>query len=488
MKKYVLAIDQGTTSTRAILFDEKQEVVKVSQKELTNSFPKPGWVEQDGNEIWLSTLSVMANIFSTGEVKPSEVAAIGITNQRETTVLWDKNTGLPLYNAIVWQSRQTNDLIEKYRQTGKEEWIHQKTGLVLDPYFSASKIRFILDKLNIEDTSNILFGTIDTYLLWKMTNGKVHATDVSNASRTLLFNIHTLSWDDELLEFFDIPKNILPEIKDTACEFGYIDPRHFFNETCPICALVGDQQAALFGQSCFKEGDIKNTYGTGGFMLMNTGEKLNISNDGLLSTVAWKIGDELNYALEGSIFVSGSLIQWLRDELHFFDKASQSEEIARRVEDSNGVIVVPAFTGLGAPYWNENCKGAIFGLSRGSNISHLVRASLEAMAFQSKDLLSLMEKELGKDITMLKVDGGASANKLLLQFQSDILGIDVFKSAQQESTALGAARLAGLVVGLYKREDFEKEEGTRIKASMSKIEAEELYKRWLKAVRACQEF
>ena len=487
MSKYVLAIDQGTTSTRAIIFDQNQKAIKSSQREITNIFPHPGWVEQDANEIWLSTLSCLAGVFSDGEIKPDEIVSIGISNQRETTIIWNKKTGLPIYNAIVWQSRQTNEIVEEYRQKGVEEIVKEKTGLVLDPYFSATKINWILNNYK-GDTADLLFGTVDTYLLWKMTNGKVHATDVTNASRTLLFNIHTLSWDDELLEIFNIPKHILPEIKDTSGIFGYIDEAHFFGQTCPIASLVGDQQAALFGQNCFNKGDIKNTYGTGGFMLINTGDKEVISKNGLLSTVAWKIKDEVKYALEGSIFVSGSLIQWLRDELHFFDNASESEALARSVEDSDGVIVVPAFTGLGAPYWNKKCKGAIFGLTRGSKAEHIIRASLEAMAYQSKDLVEVMENELGNKITSLKVDGGASNNKLLLELQSDILGIDVIKSNNAETTALGAARLAGLAVDYYSMSDFKDDNNTVVSSKMDEETRNKLYAKWKKAVNACQEF
>ena len=415
MEKYVLAIDQGTTSTRAIIFDSKQQVVKVAQKEITNFFPKPGWVEQDANEIWLSALAVMAQIFDGGQIKPEQVVSIGISNQRETTVVWDKETGLPVYHAIVWQSRQTSDIVAKFKEEGYEPMIKEKTGLVLDPYFSASKIKWIRDNVaGVKENPNLLFGTIDTFLLWKFTCGQVHATDVTNASRTLLFNIHTLNWDKELLDLFEVPESMLPEIKDTSGFFGYIDPRHFFNRTCPITALVGDQQAALFGESCFERSDVKNTYGTGGFILVNTGDEVIISKYGLLSTVAWKIGDEVKYALEGSIFVSGSLIQWLRDEMKFFIEAKESEELARSVTDAGGVVIVPAFTGLGAPYWNDRCKGAIFGLTRGSNRGHLARAAIEAMAYQSKDLVKVMEADLNEKIRHIKVDGGASVNKLLV--------------------------------------------------------------------------
>ncbi len=489
MEKYILAIDQGTTSTRAIIFDKDQKVVKVAQKEITNFFPQPGWVEQDANEIWLSTLAVIAQVFDGGQIKPEQIASIGITNQRETTVVWDKNTGLPVYHAIVWQSRQTSDIVNKLKEEGLEPFIKEKTGLVLDPYFSASKIKWIRDNVpGVKENPDLIFGTIDTFLLWKFTCGEVHATDVTNASRTLLFNIHTLNWDDELLKIFDIPRAMLPEIKATSGVFGYIDPRHFFNHTCPISALVGDQQAALFGESCFEKSNVKNTYGTGGFILVNTGDEAIISRYGLLSTVAWKIGDEVKYALEGSIFVSGSLIQWLRDEMKFFANAKDSEELAASVQDSNGVIVVPAFTGLGAPYWNDKCKGAIFGLTRGTNRGHIARACIEAMAYQSKDLIKVMEEDLHEKIGMIKVDGGASVNKMLVQFQSDILEIPVIKPQLAETTALGAARLAGLAVDFYKREDFRDEDALVYEPKMSHEEVEEKYGRWLAAVDATLKF
>ncbi|MBP1530139.1 MAG: glycerol kinase GlpK [Erysipelotrichaceae bacterium] len=489
MEKYVLAIDQGTTSTRAIIFDSKQQVVKVAQKEITNFFPKPGWVEQDANEIWLSALAVMAQIFDGGQIKPEQVVSIGISNQRETTVVWDKETGLPVYHAIVWQSRQTSDIVAKFKEEGYEPMIKEKTGLVLDPYFSASKIKWIRDNVaGVKENPNLLFGTIDTFLLWKFTCGQVHATDVTNASRTLLFNIHTLNWDKELLDLFEVPESMLPEIKDTSGFFGYIDPRHFFNRTCPITALVGDQQAALFGESCFERSDVKNTYGTGGFILVNTGDEVIISKYGLLSTVAWKIGDEVKYALEGSIFVSGSLIQWLRDEMKFFIEAKESEELARSVTDAGGVVIVPAFTGLGAPYWNDRCKGAIFGLTRGSNRGHLARAAIEAMAYQSKDLVKVMEADLDEKIRHIKVDGGASVNKLLVQFQSDILEIPVIRPLLAETTALGAARLSGLAVDFYSMDDFKNENFQSYEPSMDHEEVERLYGRWQKAVKATQEF
>ena len=489
MEKYVLAIDQGTTSTRAIIFDSKQQVIKVAQKEITNFFPHPGWVEQDANEIWLSTLAVMAQVFEGGQIKPEQIVSIGISNQRETTVVWDAQTGLPVYHAVVWQSRQTSSIVSKLKEEGYEPMIKEKTGLVLDPYFSASKIKWIRDNVaGVKDNPNLLFGTIDTFLLWKLTCGQVHATDVTNASRTLLFNIHTLNWDKELLDLFEVPESMLPEIKDTSGFFGYIDPRHFFNRTCPITALVGDQQAALFGESCFEKSNVKNTYGTGGFILVNTGDEAIISKYGLLSTVAWKIGTEVKYALEGSIFVSGSLIQWLRDEMKFFISAKDSEELARSVEDSGGVIIVPAFTGLGAPYWNDQCKGAIFGLTRGSNRGHLARAAIEAMAYQSKDLINVMEEDLHERIRFIKVDGGASVNKLLVQFQSDILEIPVVRPLLAETTALGAARLSGLAVDFYSMDDFKDESAQTYEPSMEHEEVERLYRRWEKAVKATQEF
>ena len=485
MEKYILAIDQGTTSTRAILFDKNQKPVKVSQKEIQVFFPKPGWVEQDAGEIWLSTLAVIAGVFKDGEIKPEQVEAIGITNQRETTIVWDKNTGIPVYHAIVWQSRQTSDLVDKYKALGVEPLIKEKTGLILDPYFSATKIRWILDNVpGAKDNDELIFGTVDTWLLWRLTAGKVHATDVTNASRTLLFNINTLDWDDELLKIFDIKRSMLPEIKATSGVFGEVDRVHFFNQSCPICALVGDQQSALFGESCFEKGEIKNTYGTGGFMLINTGDKPIISNYGLLSTVAWKIKNKVNYALEGSIFVSGSLIQWERDGLHFFDDASKTEEIAKSVEDSNGVIIVPAFTGMGAPYWNQNCRGAIFGLTRGTTDKHLVRAALEAMAYQSKDLTEVMEKDLNEKVSELKVDGGAARNEYLLKFQSDILGIPVIKCKNSETTALGACRLAGLETGFYTMDDFINEEFSTYNPDMDEEKRDKLYARWKKAVEA----
>ena len=486
MKKYILAIDQGTTSTRAILFDNMQNVVKTAQKEVKVYFPEVSWVVQDANEIWLSVLAVIAEIFEDGIVSPDEISSIGISNQRETTIIWNKKTGLPVSKAIVWQSRQSADLVDKYKAMGVEPLIKEKTGLILDPYFSATKIRWILDRC--DNTDDLLFGTVDSWLLWKMTLGEIHATDVSNASRTLLFNIHTLEWDDELLEIFDIDRRMLPEVKDTSGLFGYIDPSIFFGATAPVTAMVGDQQAALFGESCFYNGQIKNTYGTGGFMLVNTGEKVIESDNGLLSTVAWKIHDEVKYALEGSIFVSGSLIQWLRDSLHLFEKASDTEQMACSVKDSNGIIIVPSFTGLGAPYWVKECKGAIYGLTRGARPEHLTRAALEALAYQSKDLVEVMEADTSRRVMELKVDGGASQNAFLCQFQSDILGIPVLRCEMSESTALGAARLSGIETGFYSFEDFNNEKVVTFEPEMDDEERNRLYRRWKKAVESTVSF
>lgn len=488
MKRYILSIDQGTTSTRAILFDHDQHCVDVAQKELKNTFPHPGWVLQDAQEIWLSTLSCIAKIFQNTHIHPSQIDSLGITNQRETTIVWNKKTGMPIYDAIVWQSRQTTEIVERYRDEKTVAMIKSKTGLVLDPYFSATKIRWILENVDGIQVEDLLFGTVDTWLVWKLTNGAVHVSDVSNASRTMLFNIHTLEWDQELLDLFDIPRSMLPSICSTSGIVGHVDPMYFYNYACPIASMVGDQQAALFGQSCFSKGDAKNTYGTGGFLLMNTGKKPVLSSHGLLSTVAWKINDQVSYALEGSIFVSGSLIQWLRDGLHLFESASQTEAIATSVDSCNGVMIIPAFTGLGAPYWNDSCKGAIFGLTRGIDYRHIVRASIESMAYQSKDLLSVMEEDLDQKIRQIKVDGGASRNRFLLQFQSDILEIPVLKNSFSEMTALGACRLAGLATGYFTMDDFGQDEYEIFKPGRDHEQVEYLYKRWKQAVKASMEY
>lgn len=488
MKKYIMAIDQGTTSTRAIVFDKMQNCVATAQREVKNYFPEPGYVNMDANEIWLSVLSCIADIFRSSSIKPQEIEAIGISNQRETTIIWDRHTGIPIDYAIVWQSRETSDIIEEYKAMGVEEMVKEKTGLLLDPYFSASKIVCLLRKHPELNRDDLLFGTVDTWLVWNMTGRKVHKTDVTNASRTLLFNINTLDWDDELLKLFDIPRSMLPEISDTSGEIGYVEPYHFFNERPLIGSIVGDQQAALFGQSCFDKGDIKNTYGTGGFILMNTGEDLIMSKNGLLTTVAYKIDNEVKYALEGSIFVSGSLIQWLRDGLGLFENAAETEQMAIEAVSAKGVMIVPSFVGFGAPYWDDEAKGAIFGLTRGVDKKNLVRAALESMAYQTKDLLDLMENESQTTIRELKVDGGASRNNFLLQFQSDILMLDVLRGNSTETTALGAARMAGLASGMYKMDDFKNEVERVFKPMRDKEEVEKLYRRWKLAIEMTRGF
>lgn len=489
MEKTILAIDQGTTSTRAILFDHASTILATSQKEFTQHFPHPGWVEHDANEIWLSTLSVMAEVIQTSGISPAQVAAIGITNQRETTVVWDKHTGMPVYHAVVWQSRQSDEICEHIRQRGLEQDILKRTGLKVDPYFSASKIRWILDHIpqgqQRAEKGDLLFGTIDSWLVWKLSGDAVHITDVSNASRTLLYNIHTCQWDDILLEYFNIPKIMLPEVKSSSCQYAVTAPYHFFNQEIPITAVIGDQQAALFGQGCFDKGMAKNTYGTGGFLLMNTGDTPIESKHGLVSTIAWEINGKVEYALEGSIFVCGSLIQWLRDGLGLFEDAFETEAMALNVPDCNGVYIVPAFVGLGAPYWNDQCRGVIFGLTRGVTKDHLVRAALEAMAYQSKDILDAMAQDIGKPMAVLRVDGGATRNNFLLQFQSDVLQIPVERLTVSETTALGAAHLAGLAVGFWTMDDLKTATQMRFVPKLDKEKAANLYEGWKKAVYSC---
>ncbi|MDY5997004.1 MAG: glycerol kinase GlpK [Erysipelotrichaceae bacterium] len=489
MEKYILAIDQGTTSTRAIIFNHEQKAIAIAQKEFTQYYPHSGWVEQDANEIWLTTLAVLSQVMQKANISPSAIEAIGITNQRETTIMWDKTTGMPIYNAIVWQSCQSEQICQRLKTKENERIIKEKTGLIIDPYFSATKIKWIYENVKeAKNNKNLLFGTVDTWLVWKLTNGKIHITDVTNASRTLLFNIHTQKWDKELLDIFDIDPSILPEVKDSSEIYGECEPYHFFNHTVKIASVIGDQQSALFGQSCFSEGSIKNTYGTGGFMLMNTGDKIIESKHGLLSTIAWRINNETKYCLEGSILVSGSLIQWLRDNLKLFKDSNETYDIAKQVDDTNGVIIVPAFVGMGAPYWNKNCRGMILGLTRGTSANHIVRAALEAMCYQSKDLLDAMEKDTGLTISNMQVDGGASKNEFLLQFQSDILQTDVESLNVSETTALGAARMAGLAVGYWTMDDFKKETKKIYSPKISKAEAERLYSKWLKAVETCLTF
>ena len=452
MKKYLMALDQGTTSSRCIIFDKRGNIVSMAQREFEQYFPKSGWVEHDADEIWASQASVMAEAMAKNSITASELAAIGITNQRETTIVWEKNTGKPVYHAIVWQCRRTADYVEELKKEGFDKIIREKTGLIADPYFSATKIKWILD--NVEgarakaENGELLFGTVDTWLLYKLTNGRVHATDVTNASRTMLYNIHELCWDKELLEKFDIPFSMLPEVKDSSYIYGHTDSGLIGAEV-PIAGIAGDQQAALFGQCCFEEGEGKNTYGTGCFLLVNTGEKAVESKNGLLTTIACGIDGKVRYALEGSVFVAGAAIKWLRDEMRLINDASETETMAYSVEDTGGVYVVPAFTGLGAPYWDAYARGAVFGLSRGTDNTQFVRATLESLAYQSLDVIRAMEDDSGIKVSELKVDGGASANNYLMQFQADILNGKIIRPVVAETTALGAAYLAGLAVGYY---------------------------------------
>ncbi|MBE5859829.1 MAG: glycerol kinase GlpK [Butyrivibrio sp.] len=454
MAKYVMALDAGTTSNRCILFNEKGEMCSVAQKEFTQFFPQPGWVEHDANEIWQTQLSVAREAMQKVGATADDIASIGITNQRETVIVWDRTTGQPVYHAIVWQCRRTADYAEqmKGKIPGIVEKFQQKTGLKFDPYFSGTKIRWILE--NVEgareraEKGELCFGTVDSWLIYKLTKGKVHVTDYSNASRTLLFNINTLEWDDELCQILEVPKSMLPEVKPSSCIYGESDPE-FFGGPIRIAGAAGDQQAALFGQTCFKEGEAKNTYGTGSFILMNTGDKPIFSKNDLLTTIAWGLDGKVTYALEGSVFVAGAAIQWLRDELKIVDSSPDSEYFATRVKDTNGCYVVPAFTGLGAPYWDPYARGAITGLTRGVNKYHIIRATLESLAYQSYDVLHCMELDSGKHLTALKVDGGASMNNFLMQFQSDIIDTNVLRPSCVETTAMGAAYLAGLAVGYW---------------------------------------
>jgi len=450
---YLMALDQGTTSSRCIIFDKSGNIISMAQKEFTQYFPQSGWVEHDANEIWASQVSVMTEAMAQCSIEANEIAAIGITNQRETTIVWDKDTGEPICPAIVWQCRRTADYVEQLKQEGYDKVIKEKTGLIVDPYFSATKLKWILDNVEkARDKANagqLMFGTVDTWLIYKLTKGAVFATDVTNASRTMLYNIHDLCWDEELLAKFDIPKSMLPEVKSSSEVYGKTH-RNILGEEVVIAGVAGDQQAALFGQCCFQAGESKNTYGTGCFLLMNTGEQAVDSKHGLLTTIAIGRDGKVQYALEGSVFVAGAAIKWLRDELKLIDSASETEVLAKSVEDSNGVYVVPAFTGLGAPYWDAYARGAVFGLSRGSNRAHFVRATLESLAYQSLDVIRAMEEDSGIPVSSLRVDGGESANDFLLQFQSDILNGEIIRPKVAETTALGAAYLAGLAVGFYK--------------------------------------
>lgn len=485
---YILALDQGTTSSRAILFDHHGSVYGVAQKEFTQFFPKPGWVEHDAEEILRTQMEVAQKVLTQTGVEPHQVAAIGITNQRETTVIWDKTTGKPVHKAIVWQDRRTAPICDALKAGGWESYIRENTGLVVDAYFSGTKVKWILDYLrehnSLGNIQNLCFGTIDAWLIWNLTDGSVHATDYSNASRTLLYNIHQLKWDEKILDELNIPSNILPEVRPSSGDFGSTAAHWFGGHSIPIRGVAGDQQAALFGQACFDPGMSKNTYGTGCFLLMNTGTKGVTSQNGLLTTLAWGINGEVTYALEGSIFIAGAAIQWLRDGLNIIDEAKDSEYYASKVLDSDGVYVVPAFVGLGAPYWDMYARGAILGLTRGTSKSHLVRATLESLAYQTRDVISAMEQDAENSLSTLRVDGGATHNNLLMQFQADILGKPVERAKVVETTALGAAYLAGLAVGYWKEEDIRAnwQIGASFSPAMEIEKREHLYKGWQKAV------
>lgn len=456
MAKYVMALDAGTTSNRCILFNEKGEMCSVAQKEFTQYFPKPGWVEHDAEEIWSTQLEVAQEAMKNLGVTAADIAAIGITNQRETTIVWDKNTGEPIHHAIVWQCRRTSEYCDSLKDKGLVDKIRSKTGLVIDAYFSGTKVRWLLENVpgarEKAEKGELLFGTVETWLIWKLTKGRVHVTDYSNASRTMLFNINTLEWDDEILAELNIPKSMLPEAKPSSCVYGEADPQ-FFGGPIKIGGAAGDQQAALFGQTCFTPGEAKNTYGTGCFLLMNVGEKPVFSKNGLVTTIAWGLDGKVEYALEGSIFVAGASIQWLRDEMRLVDSSPDSEYMARKVKDTNGCYVVPAFTGLGAPHWDQYARGTIVGITRGVNKYHIIRATLESMAYQVNDVLQAMKADSGVNLAALKVDGGASANNLLMQMQADISGAPVNRPMCVETTAMGAAYLAGLAVGYWASKD-----------------------------------
>lgn len=488
--KYIIALDQGTTSSRAVLFDENQKIVGIAQKEFTQIYPKEGWVEHDPMEIWSSQSGVLAEVIAREGISQHDIIGLGITNQRETTIVWDKNTGKPVYNAIVWQCRRTAQICDELRKKeGLIEYIKENTGLVLDAYFSGTKIKWILD--NVEgarekaEKGELLFGTVDTWLIWKLTNGKVHATDYTNASRTMIYNIKNLEWDEKLLKELGIPKSMLPEVKDSSGTFGYANLGGKGGHRVPICGVAGDQQSALFGQACFEKGEAKNTYGTGCFLLMNTGEEMVQSKNGLVTTIAIGLNGKVQYALEGSIFVGGAVVQWLRDELRLVGESKDTEYFARKVKDNGGVYVVPAFVGLGAPYWDMYARGAILGLTRGANKNHIIRAALESIAYQTRDVLEAMQEDSGIELNGLKVDGGATANNFLMEFQSDILGKTVRRPTVLETTALGAAYLAGLAVGVWETKEEIKNSwilDREFSPTMEEGLREEKYAKWKKAV------
>ena len=490
-----MAIDEGTTSTRAMIFDHEGHKVSASQKEFSQYFPQPGWVEHKAEEIWHAVQTTIANTIINSGIRPEQIKGIGITNQRETTVIWDRKTGKPIYNAIVWQSRQTTELAEKLRADGYGEMIHKKTGLIIDPYFSATKIRWILDHVEgaqeKAEKGDLLFGTIDSWLLWKLTDGEAHITDYTNASRTMLFNIHDLKWDDDILELLNIPKKMLPEVRSNSEIYGYTKSYRFFGGEVPICGIAGDQQAALVGQLAFKKGMVKNTYGTGSFIVMNTGEEPTESDNNLLTTIAYGLDGKINYALEGSIFVSGSAIQWLRDSMKMVKTAEESEKAALASKSEDEVYVVPAFTGLGAPYWDSEARGAVFGVTRGTNKNDFIKATLQSLAYQTRDVVDTMQIDSGIEIPTLRVDGGASNNDYLLQFQADILGIKIERSQTLETTSMGAAFLAGLAVGYWKDVDELKDVfvvGKTFESKMEESKRKKLYQGWKRAVKATQVF
>ncbi|EGG84774.1 glycerol kinase [Lachnospiraceae bacterium 2_1_46FAA] len=494
MGKYIMALDAGTTSNRCILFNEKGEMCSAAQKEFTQYFTQPGWVEHDANEIWSTQLGVAVEAMNKIGASAKDIAAIGITNQRETAIVWDKETGEPIYNAIVWQCRRTSDYCDKLKEDGMTEFFRRKTGLVIDAYFSATKVKWLLDNVKgareKAEEGRLLFGTVETWLIWKLTKGKVHVTDYSNASRTMLFNINTLEWDDEILEKLQIPKKMLPEVKPSSCVYGMTDSS-FFGDEIAIAGAAGDQQAALFGQTCFQKGEAKNTYGTGCFLLMNTGEEPVFSNHGLVTTIAWGLDGKVNYALEGSIFVAGAAIQWLRDEMKLIDSAKESESMAQKVKDTNGCYVVPAFTGLGAPHWDQYARGTIVGITRGVNRYHIIRATLESLAYQVHEVLEAMKADSGISIPALKVDGGASANNFLMQVQADIMNAPVIRPRCVETTAMGAAYLAGLAVSYWAdKEDVVKnwQKDESFVPEITEEEREKRIKGWNKAVKYSYEW
>jgi glycerol kinase len=492
---FILAIDQGTTSSRAILFDRAGRIAGMAQREFAQIFPQPGWVEHNPREIMTSVLTTITEVMNNAQVDPRAIAGIGISNQRETTVVWDSANGQPIHNAIVWQSRQTRAICDALKGAGHEPMVRAKTGLLIDAYFSGSKLKWILD--HVDDArerarrGELLFGTIDSWLIWNLTGGKAHVTDITNASRTLMYDIHAQCWDDELLAMLDVPKAMLPQVKSCSEIYGHTAPQYFFGREVPIAGVAGDQQAALFGQACFEPGMAKNTYGTGCFMLMNTGDKAVASKHGLLTTIAWSINGKVDYALEGSVFVAGSVVQWLRDGLHMLDQASDSQACAQAVDDNGGVYIVPAFVGLGAPYWRSDVRGSVFGLTRGTRRDHLVRAALESVAYQTRDVLEAMQADSGIELKELRADGGAIANDFLAQFQSDLLGVPLLRPQVSETTALGAAYLAGLATGFWSsREEIASQRAIerRFEPSMSGTQCEALYAGWKLAVQATMGF